>query len=63
MGVISVFRWTGCEEILLGFWIQLLDRMRVAAPRNLREKECLHILSTTRQKERIQFQQYCGPLV
>jgi hypothetical protein len=37
MGVISVFRWTGCEETLLGIWMQLLDRMRVDVPRNLRE--------------------------
>jgi len=37
MGVISVFRWTGCEETLLGFWMQLLERMRVGVPRNLRE--------------------------
>jgi hypothetical protein len=34
MGVSSVIRWTGCKEILLGFWKQLLDRMRVAVPRN-----------------------------
>jgi hypothetical protein len=38
MGVISFFRRTGCEEILLGIWMQLLDRMGVAVPRNLREQ-------------------------
>jgi hypothetical protein len=51
MGVISVFRWTGCEEILLGFLKQLLDKMRAAVPRNPTEREYLHILFATRQTE------------